>query len=368
MKETGRPEASDPPMLFRHYPELEKEIAWIPLGIFPTRIHLLAGLGYDNLWIKRDDLSSRIYGGNKIRKLEFILAEARRRKTTHLITFGRIGTNHGLATAIFCNRLNIACTLLLSWQPVTHEVQQNLLLFKKYRANLQYQKTLWTTVIRYYLLERLKHPQAYFLYAGGSNPTGTLGFVNAAFELKAHIDRGEIPQPAILMCPLGSGGTLSGLSLGVQLAGLNTEVIGVRVAESHLGPFHACTPQTVKTLMHKTYRLLKQKSRDIPDISLNAPRILNEYFGNGYGFPTEAGKKAYQIVKDNTDIRLDPTYTAKTFAAVLDYCHAQQKKAEPVLYWHSYNSVDLSKQAASVDYRELPKPLQKFIEQEPVTI
>jgi D-cysteine desulfhydrase len=366
MKETGTPEASDIPILFRHFPELEKKIAWIPLGTFPTLIQPLNKIGYDNLWIKRDDLSCRIYGGNKIRKLEFILAEAERRKTSRLITFGGIGTNHGLASAIFCNRLNIACTLLLFWQPVTREVQQNLLLFKKYRANLRYQKTLWRTVIGYYLLERLKHPGAYFLFAGGSNPIGTIGFVNAAFELKEHIDRGDMPQPAMIMCPLGSGGTLSGLSLGVQLAGLKTEVIGVRVSESRLGPFHACTPRTVKTLMHKTYGLLKQKSRAIPDIMLNPPRILDEYFGDGYGLPTEAGQRASQMVKDNTDIKLDPTYTAKTVAAALDYCQAQQEKSEPILYWHTYNSVDLSKPADSVDYRELPKPLQKFIEQEPI--
>jgi D-cysteine desulfhydrase len=367
MKETGTPEASDIPILFRHFPELGKKIAWIPLGTFPTLIQPLTGLGYDHLWIKRDDLSCRIYGGNKIRKLEFILADAGRRKTAHLITFGRIGTNHGLATAIFCRRLNIACTLLLSCQPVTREVQQNLLLFKKYGATLRYQKTLWKTVIGYYLLERLKHPSAYFLYAGGSNPIGTIGFVNAAFELKEHIDRGEIPQPAMIMCPLGSGGTLSGLSLGVQLAGLKTEVIGVRVSESHLGPFHACTPKTVKTLMHKTYRLLKQKSRAIPDILLNPPRILDEYFGDGYGLPTEAGQKTSQMVKDNTDIKLDPTYTAKTVAAVLDYCQWQRERSEPILFWHTYNSVDLSKQADTVDYRDLPEPLQKFIEQEPLT-
>ena len=186
--------------------------------------------------------------------------------------------------------------------------------------------------------------------------------------LKEHIDRGEIPQPAIIMCPLGSGGTLSGLSLGIQLAGLTTEVIGVRVSESHLGPFHACTPKTVKTLMHKTYRFLKQKSRDIPYISLNAPRILDEYFGDGYGFPTEARQKASQMVKENTDIKLDSTYTAKTVAAVLDYCQWQQERSEPVLFWHTYNSVDLSKQADSVDYRRLPKALQKFIEQEPLTL
>lgn len=356
------------PILFREYPELEEKLAWICLGTFPTKIHPLNRLGYDNLWIKRDDLSSTVYGGNKIRKLEFILAEAKRRKTSQLITFGGIGTNHGLATAIFCNQLDIACTLLLFWQPITIHVQQNLRLIKKYNAKLIYKKTLWKTVIWYYLLERITHPRAYFIFAGGSNAMGTIGYVNAVFELRDQIKRGEMPEPSMVICPLGSGGTLSGLSLGMQLAGLNTNVIGVRVSEAYLGPFPASTPQTVKTLMHKTYKLLKKKSGTIPSISIKAPQILQDYFGDGYGFPTEKGSKAYHMAKDIENIKLDPTYTAKTFAAVLDYCQGQRMNSEPILYWHTFNSVDMSQQAASVDCRNLPKPLQKFLKEEPINI
>lgn len=102
------------PILFREYPELEKKLAWIALGSFPTPVQQLQHLGYENLWIKRDDLSSPIYGGNKIRKLEFIPGHVnKKRKTAKVITFGGIGTNHGLATAIFCDKLNIPCKLLL---------------------------------------------------------------------------------------------------------------------------------------------------------------------------------------------------------------------------------------------------------------
>jgi D-cysteine desulfhydrase len=253
--------------------------------------------------------------------------------------------------------------LLLFWQPVTIHVQQNLRLFKKYNAKLVYKKTLWKTVIGYYLLERITHPRAYFIFAGGSNPIGTIGYVNAAFELKDQIKRGEMPEPTMIICALGSGGTLSGLSLGVQLAGLNTNVIGVRVSEAYLGPFPACTPQTVKTLMHKTYKLLKKKSGNIPRISIKAPQILQDYFGDGYGFPTQKGTKAYHMVKDNEKIILDPTYTAKTFAAVLDFCQGQRRNSEPILYWHTFNSVDMSQQTASVDNRNLPKALQKFLKE-----
>jgi len=356
------------PALFKAHPELEEKIPRIPLGIFPTPVRPLRRLGNGILWIKRDDLSSAVYGGNKIRKLEYILAEVKKRKAGHVITFGGIGTNHGLATAIFCNQLGIACTLLLFWQPVTAHVQQNLRLFKKYDANLCYQKSLWNNIFGYYLSERIKHPGAYFLFAGGSNVSGTIGYIDAAYELAEQIKQKEFSEPAAIICPVGSGGTLSGLSLGVQLAGLRTEVIGVRVSASHLGPFQACTPGTVKKLMLKTYRHLKKICRNLPDIELKIPQILQDYFGEGYGFPTRKGQGACQLAKDVEDIILDPTYTAKAFAAALDYCRDRSKGSKPILYWHTYNSVDLSKQAASADDRQLPKPLRVFIAQEPIEL
>jgi len=368
MKSPATSEAPKRPILFKEYPELEKEIPWISLGTYPTPIRQLQRLGDGNLWIKRDDLSSAKYGGNKIRKLEFILASAKRRNTRQVITFGGIGTNHGLATAIFCDQLNIPCKLLLFWQPVSAHVQQNLLLFSRYNAQLVYKKTLWRTVIGYYLTERIKHPGAYFIYAGGSSTVGTVGYVNAAYELRAQVQRGEIPPPAVIICPLSSGGTLGGLALGVQLAGLNTNVIGIRVAQPHLGPFHACTAKTVQTLMNKTYALLRNACRHIPDISLKAPRIVHDYIGDGYGFPTPEGNRAYHIAKDNENVLLDPTYTAKTFAAVLDYIQGPGKNAGPIVYWNTYNSIDLSDQAASVDYRKLPRSLQRFIEQKAISI
>ena len=361
MPKSGISENSDRFILYKYYPELEEKTARISLGLFPTPIQRLERLGFSNLWIKRDDLSSAVYGGNKIRKLEFILGEAKRRKTAHIITFGGIGTNHGLATAIFCEKLGINCTLLLFRQPVTAGVKQNLLLLNKFKAQTIYKKTLWQTVVSYYLLERIKHPGAYFVYAGGSNPEGTIGYVNAAFELKKQIDRGEMPEPKVIICPLGSGGTLAGLSLGLQLAGLQTRLTGVRVSESHLGPFQACTKNTVGKLMKQTYSLLKKRCRRLPDITFRIPAILDNYFGGGYGVPTEAANNISRLVKDKESIALDTTYTSKTFAAVYDYCQNHGKDAGPVLYWHTCNSVDLTVQANSVNYRLLPKSLQGFI-------
>ena len=349
--------------LFRHYPDLAEKIPRHSLGKFPTPIHQLHRLGMENLWIKRDDMSSPVYGGNKIRKLEFILAEARQRNADHIITFGGIGTNHGLATAIFCERLNIRCTLLLFWQPVTAGVEQNLFLMHKFKAETIYKKSLWNTVVSYYILERLKHPGGYFVYAGGSNPVGTIGYVNAAFELKTQIRRGEMTEPAIIFCPLGSGGTLAGLALGLQLAGLKTRLKGVRVTESHLGPFQACTQQTVAKLMNRTYAFLKQRCPDLPALNIRVPEIVQGYMGDGYGVPTKAAGSVTQLLKENEGITLDTAYTSKTFAAVVDYCRHQSKTTGPILYWHTYNSVDLSDQTSRTDDRKLPNPLQDLIRQ-----
>ena len=354
--------------LFRWKSELEDRVRRVPLGTFPTPVHPLEHLGIDNLWIKRDDLSSTVYGGNKVRKLEFILGDTQQKKKKQLITMGGIGTNHGLATAIFCKQLNIDCALLLFWQPVTKNVQQNLRLFQKYNAKLFYKRSIWKTIFAFYLFERLKYPAAYFLDAGGSNTPGTIGVVNAVFELKEQIDNGEIPEPGAIICPAGTCGTLAGLALGVQLAGLKSEIIGIRVTFSHLGPFHVCTPRKIRRMMKQAYAYLKRRSKNIPDISIRVPAILDGFYGNGYGSPTEAGRDACQFVKEKEGIELDPTYTAKTFAAVMDFCNNENKECRPVLYWHTYNSVDLAEEAASVDCRKLPRALQPFIEQAPVPI
>ena len=119
------------PALFTAYPSLKEKLAWVKLGEFPTPVHPLKNVGCDNLWIKRDDQTSSLYGGNKIRKLEFLLGDAVQKNCRHVITMGAIGTNHGLATAIYCDRMGLDCSLVLFDQPVTKNVKQNLLLFKK---------------------------------------------------------------------------------------------------------------------------------------------------------------------------------------------------------------------------------------------
>ena len=352
------------PEIFKVYPGLENKIDWLPMGSFPTPVMKLERLGFENLWIKRDDLTSNIYGGNKIRKLMFILAHVQSRNKSHIITPGGIGTNHGLATTIFAKQLGFKTTLLLFHQPVTVNVKQNLALFARHGAELLYKKTLFNAMLWYYCFCRIRYPGAYFLYPGGSNVFGTIGYVNAVFELKQQVDNGLMPMPKVIFCPLGSGGTLAGLALGLRLTGLPISLFGVQVSMSHLGPFPAVTAGTVRNLMKNTYRYLKRMGGSLPEITMGTPAILDTYLGDGYGHPTPACSKSYVLMKDRENIELDPTYTAKTFAAVLDYCQSNRK--DTVLFWNTYNSVDMTSGEDSADYHRLPVQLKKYVEADTV--
>jgi len=217
-------------------------------------------------------------------------------------------------------------------------VKRNLLLFVRYGAELRYYKTMLKTGFMFYTKERLAH-DAYFLYAGGSSPLGTVGFVNAAFELKGQIEKGQLPEPDYIVCALGSAGTMAGLWLGAKLAGLKKSVL---------------------SLINKTYSLMNSIT-PMPHIQFTTPVILHDYCGQGYGYPTSACLDAIETMKHNEHIQLEPTYTGKTFAAVCDMIQKKEYADKTILYWHTYNSVDLSDEVKKVDISQLPKDLQHCI-------
>ena len=111
----------------------------------------------------------------------------------------------------------------------------------------------------------------------------------------------------------------------------------------------------------KTYAFLKDNAESIPAIEIVPPKIIHDYFGEGYGHPTPEGIEALKLFKEREKIKLEPTYTAKTCAALLDFIRGIPSGA-CILYWHTYNSVDLSKEAAGIDYRDLPRVFHQFFE------
>lgn len=317
--------------IFEWAPVLRERLPWRPLATLPTPVQSLPMA--TNAWIKRDDISHPEYGGNKIRKLEFIIAEALAQGAERIVTFGATGTNHGVATAMMCQQAGLACEILLFDQPDSSTVRRNQQLMRHYGASLIYCGSLAATVARYYLHPGRLNRKAYFLFAGGSNVAGTLGFVNAAMEIRDQMDAKQIPPPSHIVCPVGSSATLAGLTLGFQWLRLPVEVIGVRVAPSHLGPFAACTTASVRRLMWQTHRVTQQLTgRRLPEPK--SPILLDAYYGAGYGEATPAGADAQRAFAQ-AGYALEQTYSAKAAACFLDVV---SREATPVLFWHTFNS------------------------------
>lgn len=340
--------------LFKRFPDLASVAAINPIAALPTPVEALSFSS--NGWIKRDDITHSEYGGNKIRKLEFTIAEAKRRGAKRIVTFGAIGTNHGVATSMLCQQNGLECVVYVFAQPVTPTVVQNLKLMQAFGAKLVYKGSLAKTVLAFYLSPYRLKSNSYCLFAGGSNVFGTLAFVNAAFELKQQIENGDCPAPETIVCPVGSSATLAGLTYGCQLAGLSCKVIGVRVVPEKLGPLDACSEGTVSRLMHGVHKWLSQHLTE-PLPTPCKPHIDHQYFGDGYGAATAKGLAAIEQFSD-AGYKLEQTYSGKAAAAFLDQLVLGKG---PVLFWHTYNSRIMKERANAVNASDLPKPLRQFL-------
>lgn len=346
--------------LLEAYESLNAKIPYTPLIDMPTPVEQFNSGAInlpelEGLWVKRDDKTNPVYGGNKVRKLEFILSDAKGKN--QIVTLGAIGTNHGVATSVFCRLHGIKSRVFLFDQPVTSTVIHNLKLMIINEADLEYKGSLVSAALSYYCA-RFIHRRSYFLPAGGSNVMGCIGYVNAAFELKKQIENGELPEPDRIICPVGSSGTLAGLTLGCQLAGLKSQVRGIRVAPSHVGIIPICTKNTVARLMKQTYRFLRNKSDEVPLVQLRPIDLDDGYYGEGYGHASDEGDTAIETFRKR-DIVLESTYTAKAAAAALQSC--RQNPDEVNLYWHTFSSVVIDDELSGEDIETLPRELKMIV-------
>ncbi len=345
------------PALFDAHPELQKQIPWIAILPKPTPTRHLSNLqealvSKEEMWVKLDNLTSDKYGGNKVRKLEFLLADALQQNKRQIATLGGLGTNHGLATTVHGQVNNLPTRLYLTDQPITSHVLQNLKLLYHFGANMIYVKTRRNAQFRFRFLDRLYQRHTYWLPLGGSSVVGVLGYVNAVFELHHQITDGQLPEPQLIFIPVGSLGTIAGIDLGLQLTGLSTRVRGICVSP------HPPSSHKLTNLIQSTLKRM-QRSGEFQDF-VYQPRfeLVTEHAGTGYGDPSVEGAEATQLACDHEKLTLEPTYTAKTLAGVISYIRKGGKG--PILYWHTFNSVDLSPIANKVDYRSLPKPFHTF--------
>jgi D-cysteine desulfhydrase len=346
--------------LFERFPGLAGRVPWRPIGSFPTPLEPLPSLDGATdvrLFVKRDDLSSPLYGGNKVRKLEHLLADAELAARRTVVTIGATGTHHGLATALHGRELGFAVRLALFPQPVTRHVQTSLRGMIGAGAQTRYSGG----EIGALLAARSLYDESaaagdapYFIAAGGSSRLGTIGYVNAALELAAQVRAGVLPEPDRIFVALGTCGTSAGLVAGCRLAGLRTRITAVRVTS----PFVA-NRLTIRYLANDVLAFLRSADPAVPRVRVGTGDcdVVGDQLGDGYGRGTAAGAGAMSWAEPR--LTLEPTYTAKALAACLAYCRGRAKPGEVVLFWNTVNSAPVSEATDTVG---LPPALRAVLE------
>jgi len=357
--------------LFERYPHLAEKLSRLSFGEFPTPVEKLSGLcsrlNRDNLYIKRDDLSSRTYGGNKVRKLEFLLADALKHGAVRIVTAGGAGSNHALATALYAKQVGLKAVIMLYRQPDSHSVRDNLLMDLYSKAELFHHDTYeehlqaFKEAVRLYELTDGRVP--YIVPLGGSSPVGAIGFVNAGFELAAQIAAGEVPLPSRIYLALGTMGTTAGLLLGLKASGINVCLHAVRVVPTYVADMDKC-----RFLFRQTNELLRKLAPSFPFFDTIGPAefsICDDYFGEKYGMYTPEAVAAKKLLRESDGIILDGTYTGKAFAAFI--ADAGSGDDGPILFWHTKNSRPFPPGALEADYRLLPTSFHRYFT-EPVQL
>lgn len=347
-------------------PVLDRVIERLPLADLPTPVRKyeidLAGR-HHSLHVKLDNLSSDVYGGNKVRKLEYILPRARQQKRHCLATFGTAGSHHALATAIYGERLGYPCFAFLSHQ---HKLPEIADLLATHAA-------LGTRVVPYgggytkrvgILRKELWGRDALVVAPGGSSWLGTFAFVQAARELAAQVADGLLPEPRRLYIATGTMGSAAGLALGLALSELATEVHAVRVSHTWL-----CNEDTLRHTMRKATAMMRRLDPAIPaGLAERAHvRLRHGFFAEGYAHTDEATENAIAFARDQLDLRLEPTYTGKAMAALVhDLVHDPghdlgASAGRPCLFWNSYNSAPLPQPQEPQHARgELPAEFSRY--------
>lgn len=297
------------------------EFEKVSLGIYPTPIHKLPNLSRElgtNVWIKRDDLCGVALGGNKVRKLEFLLADAKKQGYDLVMTTGAAQSNHAMLTAACCLRMGLDCILVLKNHGITAR-KGNQILNYLMGVEVRFVDTDSYDDI-YEEMDRIAAEmgrKVYKIPCGGSNALGSLGYVDCMREVSEYNQHFEH-----IVCACGSGGTAAGTVLGAKLYMPDTHVMCSMVDND---PFDVIVPE----LMKEAADLLGT------DVELPVPDLL-DMCGPGYSIPSEEGNEAISMMMKLEGIVLDTCYTGKAFAGLIKRARESYYKPEDnVLFVHS---------------------------------
>ncbi len=310
----------------------------LPLAEYPTPLEPLPRLSEQlgrRVYIKRDDGIGPGMGGNKCRKLEYLMADARAHGARRIVTFGGLQSNHARMTAAAAQRFGMEAHLFyFARRPATF--RGNLLLNELLGANLHFipfgsggdgEMTLETAnrLVKY--LATLRLGRHYFIPVGGHSWLGCLGYVRAAAEIDSQARQMGIGN-AWLLTAAGTGGTLAGLMVGLQLVRSALQPLAIDIGNLWKS-FSSSIANMANEICHRL-GAEQQFSKD------QVPLIQSEYVGEGYGVPSQACKSAIRRLARAEGLLLDPIYTGKAFAGLVDLISKRQLGDEqPIIFLHT---------------------------------
>lgn len=346
----------------------------MPLGDFPTPVEPMRETGArlgapDALWVKRDDLSAEVYGGNKVRTLEVLFGRAKAEGASRIYSTGAYGSNHATATVLHAPRAGLEPGVILFPQPRSEAAVENLRVILAQRPvvrALPHWSLLPLGMQWQALQDRRAGVTAVQMVPGGATPEGALGYVSAALELALQVEAGELPVPEAVLIGVGSTCTSAGLLLGMRVAttlGLGwaapPRLISVRVT-----PWPVTSAFRIVGLAQRTGRLLAQITGDDRwamsrrELALGV-EVDGGQLGRGYGRPTRRGREAIALVRETAGFELDTTYSAKAFASAVR--RARAGSAGPILYWSTKSTAPLP-EVSEADWRWAPRAMTRWIE------
>lgn len=315
------------------------------LGFFPTPFYKLENLSGElgvNLYIKRDDFTGmNLFGGNKIRKLQYLIGDAAAKGCEYVFTFGATQSNHAMQTVSACRRCGLKPVLYLVAivKPDEEDMRSNLLLDKIMGAEIHIvemepgeeeaaaeERSVQMAREHMSRLEAEGH-RCYEVPMGGASPAGTVGFIEGYVEFAEQAMEMNL-HPDYVFHGTGTGGTMAGLAAGRVLTGSDATVISINVSFKDDG-----YPRRTESLANESLLLIGSHER--VDASRDIHTDLN-YYLPGYEVPNKAAAEAIRLLAEKEGLLIDPVYTGKAFAGMLDYIRkGKVPKGCNVVFWHT---------------------------------
>jgi D-cysteine desulfhydrase len=329
------------PLLFAEFPTIARALPWTPLAHGPTAVEPCTAiadyLGRDDVWMKRDDLISPLYGGNKVRRYEFVLADALARGARAIVTTGGLASTQVTATALFGRALGLPVRAVLFDQPLTAFGRTAVLANVTAGAEVIYGGGYLGTVARTLLTAR-RTPDRYVILPGAPEPLANLGYIDAMLELAEQVRAGQMPRPDVIVLPTGSSGTLAALALGAAYLGWPTEILGVRITARI-----ACNRFTIGLILRATTRFVRARAPAFGralDARARPPRfaLFHGAIGRGYGYPTPDAIEGTRQLARLTGATGEVTYSGKALAGLRAIAGDKRYAGKTILLWNTLST------------------------------